>query len=326
MRIVSRGILAHSDNAVVIGLPPEFDLRRNLEESTQIRIATAFAHWSGWCLIKDAIRNSKATVKLLTGLDFCQTKPKVLEDWLSLGACVRARIYIGDAPTFHPKVLIVTGPTGRFAVVGSANLSEAAFRNNVECSIFEERTEFLNDLEDWFDSIFENENTTKALVAEDISEYEKSFTPARNAIANLRTAQKEIESKLRESIAHWQPAKREELMDPVLRYFGNRKQASSEEIRQSILGSGRGTYGNWVDWALVDLQAAELIIKTDPEMKIYKITQEGTDLLRREPGKITLETLGQFPAYLRYRSENAKKAAETRKRNRASKDFLSTQL
>jgi len=61
-------------------------------------------------------------------------------------------------------------------------------------------------------------------------------------------------------------------------------------------------------------------------MKIYKIAQEGTDLLRREPGKITLEILKQFPAYRRYLSEKAKKAAETRKQRRAAKNSPSTQL
>jgi len=61
-------------------------------------------------------------------------------------------------------------------------------------------------------------------------------------------------------------------------------------------------------------------------MKIYKIAQEGTDLLRREPGKITLEILKQFPAYRRYLSDKAKKAAETRKQRRAAKNSHSTQL
>jgi len=80
------------------------------------------------------------------------------------------------------------------------------------------------------------------------------FAPHRTdkAIANLRTAQQEIESKLRESIAHWQPAKREDLLDPVLRLLGDREQHSSEEVKLSILGPGAEAYGNWADWALVD--------------------------------------------------------------------------
>src|SRR5713226_8300301 len=87
--------------AVVIGLPPEVDLCASIENSSEIRLATAFAHWSGWEMIERAVRKAKGKSKLLTGLDFCQTEPAVLKDWLELVKERRAvaRLYIGNATT-----------------------------------------------------------------------------------------------------------------------------------------------------------------------------------------------------------------------------------
>ena len=325
----ARGLFDESSNAVVMGLPPEFDLPRIIESSAEIRLATAFAHWSGWRLIKDAIRNSNAALKLLTGLDFCQTDPKVLKDWLSLGEDHRAfgRIYIGDAPTFHPKILIVSGPTRRFAVVGSANLSEGGFRNNVECSIFLEDKKILDDLESWFDALFGNESVTKALSSQDVLEYESIFNTALDTVAFHRATQKQIKSKLVEHLTSRAPSKRDDLMLPVLRVLGDEAPHSSEQIRKNVLGSEVDStdtraykrYSNWADWCLVELQGAELITKQDPTTSIYGILGEGIKLLEQKPTNITTQTLKQIPAYRYYQSKKAIKAAQTRKRKSAYK-------
>ena len=101
--------LPGTGNAVVVGLPRSFNLHRELLRATEIRLATAFAHWSGWELLRDSIENSGGRAKLLTGLSFCQTEPRVLQDWLRLSQCgrVRARLFADKTITFHPKVLIV---------------------------------------------------------------------------------------------------------------------------------------------------------------------------------------------------------------------------
>src|SRR5579871_2387015 len=142
--------------AVVAGIPASFDLCRSIEKASEIRLATAFAHWSGWELIENAIWKSEAKLRLLTGLNFCRTEPSVLKAWLELVREGRgaARIYIGDANTFHPKVLLISNADRRFAIVGSANLSVGGFRTNVECSVFVNDRKLLDELEGWFDTAF----------------------------------------------------------------------------------------------------------------------------------------------------------------------------
>src|SRR5213594_2507301 len=104
------GLFGETD-AVVIGLPHDFDLNRELQRARRIRIATAFAHQSGWTLIWPAIRKSKADISLLTSLAFCQTEPKILKKWLRLSETGRAsaRLYVAAQHLFHPKVILVDG-------------------------------------------------------------------------------------------------------------------------------------------------------------------------------------------------------------------------
>lgn len=184
--------------ATVIGAPANFDLCASIVKGSEIRLATAFAHASGWKLVEQAFSRSNARTHLLTGLDFCQTDPKVLKAWVALagGGRASARLYIGPAATFHPKVLIIVGSGDRFAIVGSANLSAGGFRDNVECSLFVTQKRLLNDLQTWFDSVFADENQTHALTSTDIKDYEPRFKRARKHMAAVRKTQQEVQSKI----------------------------------------------------------------------------------------------------------------------------------
>src|SRR6266568_9634641 len=84
--------------ATVVGLPTGFRLEENLRKAASIRLATAFAHNSGWELLEDAINQVEGRVYLLTGLDFNRTEPDLLRSWQKLtlksdGPKVRARTY-----------------------------------------------------------------------------------------------------------------------------------------------------------------------------------------------------------------------------------------
>ena len=59
-------------------------------------------------------------------------------DWwkLSEGSGIRARIFADKRITFHPKVLIVTTRSLRFAVIGSGNLSAGGLVDNIECGLY----------------------------------------------------------------------------------------------------------------------------------------------------------------------------------------------
>src|SRR5215831_14585436 len=94
--------------AVVIGTPPGFNIGSELRRASAIRLATAFAHMNGWQLLAQDVVVSKGDVYLLTGLDFLQTEPKLLYEWLRLTADARfhPRLLTDPKTVFHPKVLI----------------------------------------------------------------------------------------------------------------------------------------------------------------------------------------------------------------------------
>ena len=156
--------------AAVISLPADFDLSKRLLDSTAIKIATAFAHVSGWKLIKGSVLGSHGNVRIVAGLHFFQTEPPLLEEWLKESyksgkfgckvvlASNRARW------TFHPKVLIVKAVEGTdFAIVGSGNLSAGGLRDNLECGLFTEDHSTVVSLEGWFDDLYANEGLAKPL-------------------------------------------------------------------------------------------------------------------------------------------------------------------
>src|SRR5437763_8463733 len=69
-------------SALVVDLPRGFNLKAELLHAQSIKLATAFAHWTGWKHFQPHIEKTSANVKLLSGLTFCQTEPDVLYDWL----------------------------------------------------------------------------------------------------------------------------------------------------------------------------------------------------------------------------------------------------
>src|SRR5207249_7714424 len=122
-----RSVLGFSeDQAVVIGLPSDFNFDSEIAAATEIRLATAFAHLKGWKLIAPAFLRSSASIQLLTGLDFFQTEPKLLREWNRLTAPDAAHPHISARLakrlyTFPPKIIIVrsTDTTDSLAIVGA---------------------------------------------------------------------------------------------------------------------------------------------------------------------------------------------------------------
>jgi hypothetical protein len=91
-----RGLLGLG-SAFVVGLPDSFHLKRELQSANSIKLATAFADWSGWKHLLPHVNKTAGTVKLLTGLSFCQTEPQVLSDW-----CDRSQDGLGPDSAFLP--------------------------------------------------------------------------------------------------------------------------------------------------------------------------------------------------------------------------------
>lgn len=185
-------------SAVVIGLPQNFNLGRRLEEATQMRLATAFAHLSGWQLLAPHLRRSRAEIQLVAGLHFCQTEPVVLRKWLRLARQnerVQAYLAAPPGPMFHPKVLIANNGREGFAIVGSGNLSAGGLRDNIECSIFIADEDLLAQVSGWFDGLLDN-SSTHLLHQSDIDAYQVLYEEAERPRSSVNKLQHQVERQI----------------------------------------------------------------------------------------------------------------------------------
>ena len=185
-------------SAVVIGLPQKFNLGKRLEEATQIRLATAFAHVSGWRLLAPYLQRSIADIQLIAGLDYFQTEPEVLRKWLRFAKQnerVQAYLAASHGPMFHPKVLIANSRHGRFAIVGSGNLSAGGLRDNIECSVFVEDENLLAGLSAWFDGLLGN-SCTILLHESDIAAYQVLYDKTDLPRSRVNVLQHQVERRV----------------------------------------------------------------------------------------------------------------------------------
>jgi len=197
-------------HAVVVGLPENFNLSSAIRSAKEIRLATAFAHVSGWKSLKADVEASASDIFLLTGLGFSQTEPALLRDWLDLhlrkGKAVTAKLASSE-PFFHPKLLIVQSPKEQFAIVSSGNLSDGGLQTNCECGVFVGDASTVSTLRDWFDEQF---NSGEEFNGEMIDEYEPHYKRAKKLLAALAQQQKKTEEKLKvigeASFAQWSRA------------------------------------------------------------------------------------------------------------------------
>lgn len=224
--------------AVVVGLPENFNLSGALRSAKEIRLATAFAHVSGWKSLKADVEASAGDIFLLTGLECNQTEPAVLRDWLDLhlrkGKAVTAKL-ASSKPFFHPKVLIVHSPKEQFAIVSSGNLSNGGLQTNCECGMFVGDAPTVATLCDWFDEQFRSGDEFNGGM---IDTYEPHYKKAKKQIAALAQQQKKTEEKLKvigeASFAKWSRAL--ELADAFFRNKDfNTKYANRKLAAQALL-------------------------------------------------------------------------------------------
>jgi HKD family nuclease len=130
---------AESPSAPIFGAPETFKFEAWLIGASQIRVALAFGHMSGWRKVEAAIIKSQAsTIEILLGQAFFQTEPALLFELKKLensrpGLSVRLASVV---TTFHPKIWIVSQDSASQAIVGSSNLSNGGFFANVECNLY----------------------------------------------------------------------------------------------------------------------------------------------------------------------------------------------
>jgi HKD family nuclease len=223
------------DRAVVIGLPTDFNFDTAIAAATEIRLATAFAHLKGWKLIAPALLRSCAGIRLLTGLDFFQTEPKLLREWNRLTSPDAAQPNISarlarKVATFHPKLLIakLADSTANFAIVGSGNLSFGGLRSNTECSLYTNDSADVWALTEWFDGEW---NEAADFTNAEIKEYERKYKKSRKATAQIRKAQKEAEERMEEQ-AEAIFRERKKAIASASRYFKSQTYSKAYESRR----------------------------------------------------------------------------------------------
>jgi HKD family nuclease len=232
-----RGILGATDRAVVASAPDDLKLGQELSAARRVLLATAFARSSGWKLLKRDLLSGSAELSLLTGLDFLQTGPDLLREWLGLTkryTRIKAKTASRDS-IFHPKVLIVkaSSPSRNFAIVGSGNLTGGGLRTNTECSLYTNDHAAVRALEGWFDKAWKKGT---CLTATAIRKYEPKYKKARKAAQQIRNEQKEIQRDI-EEIARRKAAKKEAILrflkEAVIEFNSYRKKAEFESQYRS---------------------------------------------------------------------------------------------
>jgi len=187
------GPVPGSKNVLVAGAPHTFDLLKEFTSAKKVWVATAFAHWSGWSLIREALLKSSAEITLITGKDFCLTEPRVLQDWIGKDFSrkgVKAFIYHGPE-IFHPKLFVIEERQGRFALIGSGNLSEGGLKNNVECFLHTAQARNVEQIELWLRDIVKDQRRCKPLTQDYIKEYKKKWKSASRLHKKIKNITKE---------------------------------------------------------------------------------------------------------------------------------------
>jgi hypothetical protein len=115
-------------------------------------ISWASAYLTSWPLSKKCVPKKTCSLcNIVIGSDFGITRKSALFDLLKWSKRSKANVYINETSGFHPKVLIWREGSKRFALIGSSNLSAAAWSSNIELNIRvaldKEHYEFLTD---WF--------------------------------------------------------------------------------------------------------------------------------------------------------------------------------
>lgn len=188
----------------LIGAPHSFNLLKEVTKATTIRLAVAFAHDSGWKMLKPSIDQSNADLFLLAGGSFFHTEPRVLRAWMRHPR-TEAKLYLTRDLTFHPKVFIVDGPRP-FAIVGSGNLSRGGLKTNVECGVYLDTPAQLDELNKWFDQIFDDAQSLATVIADYEQKWKSLRQVARDLTAKQQGLEEDILNTAEATMARWSDA------------------------------------------------------------------------------------------------------------------------
>jgi hypothetical protein len=123
-----------------------------------LSIAVSYMQVGGWELFRrEAQGLDFARMRIVCTDQMGITHPEAVRRAIGCGADVRN---FSGAPTYHPKVFIAHGPNGRPSkfLLGSANLSEAAFTGSVEAGVLGADEGMLATFAGWFERLFDHQS------------------------------------------------------------------------------------------------------------------------------------------------------------------------
>lgn len=167
------------------------DIENALLDCDSFDISVAFIALSGLASIRETLHKLKSQNKkgrIITSIYLGFNDPKMFQDLLKYPN-IEVRIFNGKEG-FHPKGYIFQKDQYRYAIVGSANLTQSALSLNQEWNIFvssyvEEST--LKQIQDEFENQWKE---SEPLTQEWIQEYQKSYVKPENH--QIQHVQKEI--------------------------------------------------------------------------------------------------------------------------------------
>ena len=186
-----------ADRSVIVGAAKGFDFQASLKRATEVRIATAFGHLSGWKEIELYLRRSSAgVIQILLGQAYFQTEPQLLDRIMQLqegGNPHRFEVKLASAiATFHPKVWIIEDGVVPCAIVGSGNLSHGGLSSNIECGIFTNRPAEVAALRDWFRTHWSNSPAISQTLEIYRAMYDEIAATRKQLRSKIRMASREL--------------------------------------------------------------------------------------------------------------------------------------
>lgn len=112
----------------------ENKIKEFFKDSDKISIAVAFLESSGVATIRQSIeetKKNKASISIITGLDFGITAPEALQELRNLD--VECNIIRNE--NFHPKLYIFERGNEATVIIGSSNLSKGGLSTNYEANL-----------------------------------------------------------------------------------------------------------------------------------------------------------------------------------------------
>ena len=141
------------------------------KDADEIDIAVAYLRERGFDLIKNEIQGKK--IRVLFSLGFFITEPECIRKFIQMGGiCKEYRTGGKEEAEFHPKLYIFKGDKIKI-IVGSSNLTEGGFLNNVESCIAIEGYEnepLIKEIIDCFEEKW-NSSKSREITLQEIEDY-----------------------------------------------------------------------------------------------------------------------------------------------------------